>query len=57
MRQGYFATEIRLHSLLLQWSIALSLMLLGDIWRESKEMVTKINSITLSFPKCEQAAT
>jgi hypothetical protein len=30
--------------------------LLGNLWRESKEMVTKINSITLSFPKCEQAA-
>jgi hypothetical protein len=31
-------------------------MLLGNVWRECQAMVTKIDSITPSFPKCEQAA-
>jgi hypothetical protein len=28
--------------------------LLGNVWRECRAMITKIDSITLSFPKCEQ---
>jgi hypothetical protein len=30
--------------------------LLGNVWRECQAMVTQIDSITLSIPKCEQAA-
>jgi peptidyl-prolyl cis-trans isomerase SurA len=28
----------------------------SDVWRECQAMVTKIDSITLSFPRCHQAA-
>jgi len=51
----HFKTKYTASALLPIW-MAVELMSLGNVWRKCHAIVTKIDSITLSFPKSEQAA-